>query len=168
MVSFLYRFAISVLGLAPMSFAIFVTGANKYNFIQTLIPTTTLIDISNDLIKIVNIFIGFLAAICICATACFLLNLLINKIQRAGNNLLTPKTKIVSVTQQPSTLLPYFLSYVMPLFLGESIEMEFWAFCFVALLIASFFTAGISNNPLINVLGYKFYTIQMKSGIAQL
>ena len=56
----------------------------------------------------------------------------------------------------------------MPLFLGESVEMEFWIFCLIAIAIASLFTTGISNNPLINVLGYKFYSIQMSSGITQL
>lgn len=168
MVSFLYRFVISVLGLAPMSFAIFVTGANKCSSAQAIILQNTSIDISDNLIKILNISIGFFVALFICATACFLLNLLINTIRRTGNSLLISKTEIESVTQQSSTLLPYFLSYVMPLFLGESIEMEFWAFCFVAIIIASFFTTGISNNPLINILGYKFYTIQMKSGVTQL
>lgn len=59
MVSFLYRFVISVLGLAPMSFAIFVTGANKCSSAQAIILQNTSIDISDNLIKILNISIGF-------------------------------------------------------------------------------------------------------------
>lgn len=153
MISFLYRFLISILGLAPMSFAIFVAGQEEYEVVQVIV--------------LPKILIGFLVAFCICFIACWILNLLLNKIRHASASHHIAKVKIETVAQQPTTLLPYFLSYVMPLFLGESIEMEFWLFCLIAIAIASLFTTGISNNPLINVLGYKFYSIQMKSGVNQ-
>lgn len=154
MISFLYRFAISILGLAPMSFAVFVAGQKEYEFVQT--------------IALPKILIGFSVAFCICFVACFILNILLNKIRHTSTSHHIVKAKIETVAQQPSTLLPYFLSYVMPLFLGESIEMEFWLFCLMAIAIASLFTTGISNNPLISVLGYRFYVIQMKSGVSQI
>lgn len=137
-----------------MSFAILVAGHDKYDIIQ--------------ITKVPSIVIGFLVALAICAGACLLLNLLLYAIRHTCRSITIDKSKIENITQQPSTLLPYFLSYVMPLFLGESVEMEFWIFCLIAIAIASLFTTGISNNPLINVLGYKFYSIQMSSGITQL
>lgn len=43
--------------------------------------------------------------------------------------------------------------------------MPFWIFCIVTILIASALSSGISNNPMLYALGFKFYDIQMRSRI---
>lgn len=146
----LFRFLISILGLAPMSFAILVAKPSSKSSAETSLSAVSL---------------NFLYALAICAVALIILKLTISLAKNHFNDIFIEESQILSISQRRNGLLPYFLSYIMPIFLGESAAMPFWIFCIVTILIASALSSGISNNPMLYALGFKFYDIQMRSRI---
>ena len=147
MTNVLYRFLISILGLAPMSLAFFVASHN------------------NDQLSIIYVGIGFIKGCFICLVACLFLKIIIRSIARGSPIITIQGTNIKGISQNRGGLTPYFLSYIIPLFLSDAAKSSFWIFCIISLLIASLFSSGVYNNPIFSFLRYKFYNIELNSGI---
>lgn len=147
MTNCLYRFLVALCGLAPMSIA--ASG-------------------SDPSLGWESIFAHLVIAVCVCVIAALSLKCLFDKIRSDGCAMNVSGEMIVSVSQRREGLVLYFMSYIMPFFLNGSTSTRFWVFCIVILLVASFVSSGIANNPMLRLLGFKFYDVQMKSGITQL
>lgn len=147
MTNCLYRFLVALCGLAPMSIA-----ASE----------------SDPSLGWESIFARLAIAVCVCVIAALSLKCLFDKIRSDGCAMNVSGEMIVSVSQRREGLVLYFMSYIMPFFLNGATSIRFWVFCIVILLVASFVSSGIANNPMLRLLGFKFYDVQMKSGITQL
>ncbi|MEI7174816.1 hypothetical protein [Pectobacterium carotovorum] len=85
----------------------------------------------------------------------------------ASKNLSSLYKKIDSISPANKEVTNYFLSYLFPLLGTDSIaeKWQYAAFFYISLLIYISFSENYNFNPLISVLGYKFYEGQDDTGV---
>lgn len=85
-----------------------------------------------------------------------------------ANNNVTPLYKnINSISPANKEVTNYFLSYLFPLLGTDSIaeKWQYAVFFYVSLIIYVSFSENYNFNPLISLLGYKFYEAEDDTGV---
>ncbi|EKN6372948.1 hypothetical protein DVO98_17400 [Yersinia enterocolitica] len=85
----------------------------------------------------------------------------------AKKNVASVYKNIDSISPANKEVTNYFLSYLFPLLGTDSIadKWQYAAFFYLSLLIYISFSENYNFNPLISLLGYKFYEAQDNTGV---
>lgn len=85
----------------------------------------------------------------------------------ANNNVAPLYKNISSISPANKEVTNYFLSYLFPLLGTDSIadKWEYAAFFYFSLIVYVSFSENYNFNPLISILGYKFYEAEDDTGV---
>ena len=139
MINSFYRWVFVFLGLASLSVGLFSAGASDWE----------------------SVFVGVIIGVVLCILACFVFKAWIWAVSNVPDK---TSLRFVSVTKRRDGAFAYFLAYVLPLLVGESVsQYVLWGLVPLFALVC-FFTEAESNNPIARLMGYKFYEVTTSDG----
>lgn len=140
MINGFYRFLFCLIGLSPMSIGFLCRKADSF----------------------CDVIMGVLFGVAVCIVAMFLFSLWRGKVLREIASIeLAP----VAVKKQKSGPTGYFFAYILPLLLATT-GSDWLLIAIVALmLLASLKAHEIETNPVVELMGYRFYEVDLRSGI---
>lgn len=139
MAKYIYRLLLTASSIAPVCFTVSFIGFTKNNSCLLYIPLAS--------------------GIFVCLFCIIIVHLIKQRVQIS-------KIKIVSVMPANKEIANYFISYIFPLLGADSIfeNLSMTIFFFVCLVLYILFSVTYNFNPLLSLLGYKFYEAQQKNG----
>lgn len=105
--------------------------------------------------------LGVIKGIALCILACLVFKVWIRAVSNVPER---TALVIVSITKRRDGASAYFLAYVLPLLVGESVSQYVLWVLIPLFALVCFFAEAESNNPIARLMGYKFYEVTTPNG----